>query len=86
MTQNATESPRRIWETCVLALRRVGGSRSLSRAAEIYKRAAYDAQNDRFTSSMAQEKKNRPSMAAGSEIIAWGDGLSLAFQLLLLLA
>jgi hypothetical protein len=27
------------------------------RAAEFYKRAAYDAQNDRFTSSMALKKR-----------------------------
>jgi len=31
--------------------------RSPSRAAEFFKRAAYDAQNDRFTSSTLQKKE-----------------------------
>jgi hypothetical protein len=66
MTQNVTESPLRILGNLRAGLKAVGGSRSLSRAAEFYKRAAYDARNEWFTSSMALEKKNRPSKTAGS--------------------
>jgi hypothetical protein len=57
MTRNAAKSPRRHFGKTRAGLRCAGGSRSLLRAAEFYKRAAYDAQNDRFTSSMALKKR-----------------------------